>query len=380
MNFGFFNFSRRHLKELDWPLVVSLLALASLGLVVIDGSLHPSESSALGDEAWPVSRTAVKQLLIALFSIFLFALPILCCEYQIIDKLALPFYWICIVLLVALLLLEQKTKGAASWLVMGNIRFQPSEPMKLAVVLVLARWLARRPNKLERMSDLIVPAMIVGLPVLLIARQPDFGTALVFVPVCFVMLWAAGLRKRHVAAMIVCGLLMAAAVWPQLKPYQQRRIEVFLKPGSDSLSSGYNITQAEIAMGSGRMLGKGWRGGTQTAYEFLPEHHTDFIFSSLAEQFGFVGAMLAIALYAVVIGRALRIASNAKDWQGSFIVIGLITIFITHVVLNIGMCLRLFPVTGLPLPFLSYGGSFLLTNVILFALIINIGMRKYFFE
>jgi rod shape determining protein RodA len=246
--------------------------------------------------------------------------------------------------------------------------------------MVLSRWLAKRPGKMRRLSDLYVPLLIVGLPMVLVAKQPDFGTAIVFLPVGFVMLWVAGIRKRYVTAAVVLVLITVAAVYPYLKSYQKRRITVFLNPGSDPMHGGYNIRQAEIAMGSGRLLGKGWRGGTQTALQFLPEHHTDFIFSSLGEQFGLVGAMVVLLLYAIVTLRSLNIARNAKDWLGGFLVVGLITIFLTHMVLNVGMVLRIFPVTGLPLPFLSYGGSFLLTTYIIFGFILNVGMRKYFFD
>ena len=221
--------------------------------------------------------------------------------------------------------------------------------------------------------------LLVAVPTLLILKQPDIGTAALFLPALFIMLFICGARKRVLITLMVLFLAGAGAMYPFLKPYQKQRIAIFLHPGSDALNRGYNIIQAKIALGSGQLMGKGWKKGTQTALQFLPEHHTDFIFSSLGEQFGYLGCMGLLMLYGVLIARGIRIARDAQDFFGCYLVIGLLAIFVIHILVNVGMSVGLLPVTGLTLPFISYGGSSLLTNFLLFGLVVNVGMRKFMF-
>jgi rod shape determining protein RodA len=284
-----------------------------------------------------------------------------------------------VVLLIILLVRGMTIKGSASWFTFGKIRMQPSEFTKLAVVIVLAAYFSTRTLRIQRLAHVVVPVLLVAVPTLLILKQPDIGTASLFLPVLFIMLFICGARKRVLITLMVLFLAGASAAYPFLKPYQRERIEVFLHPGSDALNRGYNIIQAKIALGSGQLTGKGWKQGTQTALQFLPEHHTDFIFSSLGEQSGFIGCMGLLVLYGILIARGIGIAREAQDFFGCYLVMGLLSLFVIHILVNIGMSVGLLPVTGLTLPFISYGGSSLLTNFLLFGLIVNVGMRKFMF-
>ncbi|HRU55273.1 MAG TPA: FtsW/RodA/SpoVE family cell cycle protein, partial [Candidatus Sumerlaeia bacterium] len=253
---------------------------------------------------------------------------------------------------------------------------QPSEFAKIVVTICLAHFLAWKEKPVASLWDLIAPAAIVGIPVFLILQEPDFGTAVLFFPLFLIMLYAGGASRRLILLCILMTVWAALLAYPMLKPYQKARIKVFLNPEHDTKWHGYNIRQAEISLGSGGIYGKGWKQGTQTKLGFLPERHTDFIFSTLGEQFGFSGCVLLVFLYAIAAWRAGRIAMRARDKFGRLLVTGLISLFLIHIIFNIGMSLRFFPVTGLPLPLFSYGGSFLLTNFIMFGIVQSVGVKK----
>jgi len=392
---AWFSFNRRLLKQVDWWIVGAVFALTGFGIVVIDGTTYGVQY-----KAYYAKRQMVWWGLSA--AVFFFILLV---DYSQLVKVAAPVYAACLVLLVGLLVQKGVVvKGAASWYDLGIVRFQPSEFTKLATILVVSRYLARIKARLPGWGDMAVVAGLILLPFVLVALEPDLGTAVVFLPLAVVMPWAAGTSRRIYAVLFALVFLASTAYgtavvlrhgdFPFLKPYQEERIVAFFegylpRGGRDSSRPSlarsaerrarWAPLQAKIALGSGRWFGKGWRKGTQTRLEFLPEAHTDYIFASCGEQFGFVGCAGVLALYILLVYRSLLLALRSKDWFGYFIVVGVLTVFVTHVALNIGVATDLLPVTGLPLPFLSCGGSFLLTTYIGFALIVNVGMRKYMF-
>ncbi|MFH0793042.1 MAG: rod shape-determining protein RodA [bacterium] len=360
---------RRQIRLIDPSVPLLMLALTAIGLVVIRGgtaSLTHLEHYTMRQVAWFAVAAAV----------FVAALiP----NYNLLEKFAPLLYWVMIALLVGLLIRDYAIKGATSWYRIGALRLQPSEFAKIATVFYLARIIADKSNGLARWSDLWKPIGVALLPFLLIAKQPDLGTAAVFVVALGVMLWIGGARRRHLLILLVGLIATGAAAYPFLKPYQKSRIQVFLNPGADPLNKGYNLAQSQIALGSGQAFGKGWGNGTQTAFQFLPEHHTDFIFASLGEQFGFVGCATVLLLFGVLFARTALLSLRSKDAFGGYLIIGLLSLTVTHVLFNAGMAMGLLPVTGLPLPFISYGGSFLVATYLNFSLILNVDMQRYYF-
>ena len=218
------------------------------------------------------------------------------------------------------------------------------------------------------------------LPIALILKQPDLGTAILSLTVGLAMLYLIGVRPRKILAVITAGVLSSPLAWSLLKNYQKERLRIFLNPYRDPLGSGYSMIQSRLTIGSGRLLGKGWLSGTQTQLDFVPEHHTDFIFTVLGEEWGYLGALLVLGLYLFLILRALRIAAQAKDRFGLFLAAGLTLILAFHVVINIGVAIGLFPITGLPLPFLSYGGSSLISSMLVIGIIQNINIKRSVFK
>jgi rod shape determining protein RodA len=271
--------------------------------------------------------------------------------------------------------------------------------MKIAVVLLLSDLAARRPGSWSTLPGLAVPILLGAVAAAIIFKQPDLGTAAVFLPVLFALLLAGGARIRHLVLLGMLGLASAGLMFEHLEPYQRERLASFLHPESDIRGRDYNIYQARITLGSGQLWGRALAEEadegdiedplapasspaefSRARLDFLPEAHTDFIFSSLGEQFGFVGCAAVIALYVLFTLFAVIVAIQARTLQGAVMVVGLLAIVLTHVVLNLGMCLSLLPVTGLPLPFVSYGGSSMLTNYVIGGLICNVAARRYEFE
>lgn len=323
-------------------------------------------------------------------------------------------------LTIALLVLVLEL-GDRRWFNIGPIHIQPSEFAKITTVLVLARFLAPRNRDLTRVRAFISPLLLVLVPILLVFKQPDLGTALVFSILILPMFFWAGARPVHLffllspALTLICAFhpwmlaaivvipigilfyerprlftasilllvnlavaIVAPYVWEnKLHDYQKRRILTFLDPDMDKLGAGYQVIQSKIAIGSGGLKGKGFLEGTQTKLAFLPEQHTDFIFSVICEEFGFIGAFFVLALFMFILWRALSIAVQTRNRFSSLTAIGLATILLFHIFVNIGMTIGIMPVTGLPLPFLSYGGSTLITNMILIGLLLNIYANRY---
>ncbi|MCG2711189.1 MAG: rod shape-determining protein RodA [Candidatus Omnitrophica bacterium] len=284
-----------------------------------------------------------------------------------------------ILFLILVLLMGKTALGAQRWISIGGIGFQPSEFVKVFTILALARMIGDNPSRLKTKTGLIGPFFIVLLPMALIFKQPDLGTAIVLLPIFLAMIWAGGIRLKYFWAIILSGLLSLPLFWSFLKDYQRDRLMVFINPNADPLGAGYTINQSKIAIGSGMLFGKGWLSGTQNQLNFLPERHTDFIFSVVGEEFGFMGTAVMLGLFLLLILRGLKIAELTKDVSGKLIVVGITTMLAFHVIINIGMTLGLMPVVGMPLPFISYGRSALIANLIAVGFLLNVQMNRTVF-
>ncbi|MFP4472353.1 MAG: rod shape-determining protein RodA [Candidatus Omnitrophota bacterium] len=310
-------------------------------------------------------------------------------DYRITFDIAYIFYGIVVLMLVAVLVAGRHALGATRWLSIAGISFQPSEIAKLAVILALARYLSSCKPALTfswhdfwggvLWQDMLVPFLITAVPMLLIFKQPDLGTALLFIGIFVAVLYASELDVRYVLSFLGLCLLMVPFGWQILKPYQKDRLLVFLNPNIDPLGAGYTIIQSKIAIGSGQVIGKGWLSGTQNQLNFLPERHTDFIFSVIGEEWGVVGTLLVLFCYAVLIFAGLKVAEQVKDRYGTLLAVGIISILTLQVVINIGMVLGLCPVVGLTLPLISYGRSSFLIFMIMMGLLLNLSKRRTIF-
>jgi len=287
-----------------------------------------------------------------------------------------------VVLLVFVLWKGRMVMGARRWISLGPVGFQPSELAKIAVILALARWFSTDresdPRRGPRgLAGIAIPGLLILVPALLVQREPDLGTALITVAVGATMILFAGVRWKTLVVLGTAVLLAGAAAWPHLKPYQRKRVETFLDPEGDVLGAGYHATQSMIAVGSGQGLGKGWGQGTQTLLSFLPEQHTDFIFSVWAEEHGFAGALLLLTLYFALVGSGITIAMNARDRFGQFVAVGATALVFWHVFVNMGMVTGVLPVVGVTLPLMSYGGTSVLVVFAALAMLASVGTRRF---
>ncbi|MCL4140272.1 UNVERIFIED_CONTAM: hypothetical protein GTU68_031549 [Idotea baltica] len=302
---------------------------------------------------------------------------------QSLERLAYFIYGICVFLLLLVLLYGIISHGSKRWINLGSFRFQPSELMKIGIIICISRYCSKKKNSLVPSSfkDLIVPGLLILLPTILILKQPDLGTALSIVFIGSGIIIFSGVRAKTLSYLFLSLMTALAPAWFWiLKPYQKRRILALLNPDADPFGSGYHIIQSKIAVGSGAILGKGYMQGTQSQLEFLPEHTTDFIFSVLAEEWGFIGAAVTILLYYLLISRIILVAKKSKDNFSMFFSIGVALMLFFHVMVNTGMVLGLLPVVGLPLPLLSYGGTAVMSNFLMFGLVLGIGMRRFTFK
>jgi rod shape determining protein RodA len=357
------------LLHLDWLLVLTVMALSIAGIVALSGAVAGIPA---------LASTARKQ---AFFLVAAVAAAAVVCliDYRWLNRFAMGLYVANIAALIGVLLIGKTINGARSWIDLGPMNWQPSETMKVATMLVAAQWLALHPEKLEGLGGIIAPAMICGVPALLILAQPDLGTAALFFVLFIVMTMMAGASHKPIALVLGAAVAGLAAAYPFLKPYQKARLLVFLNPEADPLGAGYNVMQSRIAIGNGGLFGRGWGAGTQAIHQFLPEHHTDFVFASLVEQFGLVGGLLLLAGYGIMFWRLFAAMQAARDRFGGIVVAGCMGLLAGHVVENVGMTMGLLPVTGIPLPFVSYGGSFLITVFVIIGLVLNVGSRRFQF-
>jgi rod shape determining protein RodA len=344
-------FARRIFQRLTVGIDGALLAL-SLALVAV--GLATLFSASYEQPARVTSQ--VSNLLVAFVAMWVIARV----PPQTLMRFAVPAYLLGLMLLVAVALMGDVVNGARRWLHVGVTRFQPSEMMKLALPLMLA-WYFHKNEATLRMRDFAVAALLLAVPVLLIARQPDLGTAvLVAAAGCYVIFFA-GIGWKVIAALGVLGLASLFPLWGMLHDYQRRRILTLIDPTQDPLGAGYHTIQSTIAVGSGGVTGKGWLHGTQTHLEFIPERHTDFIFAVFSEEFGLIGNAILLTLYTLLIARGLMIAANAATFFSRLLAATITLMFFTYAFVNMGMVSGILPVVGVPLPFVSYGGTALLT-------------------
>jgi rod shape determining protein RodA len=372
---------RRLLAHFDWALALFTLLIPLCGLVVLYSAGYDADNSVdlfgLMQVSFP-STACLKQLSYLLAGLVVMTIG-LSIPTRTLHRYSFALYAAALLLLVAVAGFGVVVNGSRRWLNLGGFNLQPSEFMKLGLIVTMARVLAKRPPKdgaAYRLPELILPAAVIALPMILIARQPDLGTALSLAVVGVAQILFMGVRPRSLLTVVVAVLILAYPAWEMLHDYQQRRILVLLDPESDPKGSGYHITQSKIAVGSGELFGKGYRQGTQTQLEFLPEHTTDFVFSVLAEEWGFVGSVVLISLFFGLFVSMLRIAARTRDLFACLVAFGITAQIFAHVVINIGMVIGLMPVVGIPLPLVSYGGSSMLSLLFGIGIVQGVSMRR----
>ena len=345
-------------EGVDGTLLVLMLALAMLGLLALFSASYEQPARVVSQ---------LTNLAVALIAMWLVAQL----HPQTMMRFAVPAYVIALAFLVAVALFGDLVNGARRWLHVGVTRFQPSEMMKLALPLMLA-WYFHKHETALRLRHFAVGALLLVVPLALIARQPDLGTAALVGAAGFYVIFFAGLSWRVLGTLAGIGLAALPIVWRFLHGYQRKRVLTLLDPTTDPLGAGYHIIQSTIAVGSGGLWGKGWLNGTQAHLEFIPERHTDFIFAVFSEEFGLIGNVVLLVLYALLVGRGLVIAANAATVFARLLAGAISLMFFTYAFVNMGMVSGILPVVGVPLPFLSYGGTALLTLFIAAGILMSI--------
>lgn len=365
---------RTHLKlkgEFDYGLILVVLVMLIMGLFFLYSASY--QKFILSNINLPLRQLQWAAIGAAL------AFIIFKVGYQRLIDLGYQLFALNILLLALVLVVGDVRYGARRWLELGSFAFQPSEFAKATFVLALAKYLGDVKENIVKPKMLLAPLVMAVVPMALIFKEPDLGTALIFIPILLVMLVIAGANIKYIMRMVATGLILLPFLWLFLKDYQKARLLVFLNPNLDPLGAGYTIIQSKIAIGSGGLFGKGWLSGTQNQLNFLPERHTDFIFSVVGEEWGFLGGALVLWLYYIFINKGVAIAETTSDLYGKSLAYGIITIFAIHIIVNIGMVCGLMPVVGLPLPFLTYGGSFLILSLVSVGILENIRFKRTVF-
>lgn len=369
-----FSIDRRLIRNFDYGTFLTILAIAVIGILTIYSATRtpfeniPQQDFYLRQIVWlAISMCAL--LLCVLF------------DYKWIRRFAYPLYGIGLILLFIVLFAGRTTMGAQRWISLGPLTFQPSEFFRLCFIIGFSSYLAGIGTHLSLRESLKSFFIFVCVPLLLIIKQPDLGTAVIFILLFTVLKLSRGLSRKLTTFIVIAGIIsvpfLGNIAWENLKDYQKNRLIAFLDPEADPSGIGYNINQSKISVGSGGLTGKGYLHGTQGPLRFLPEKHTDFIFSVFAEEWGFAGCLILISLYGILILRGYETAAKAKDDFGRLLATGITSMFFLYFAINIGMTLGLTPVVGIPLPFLSYGGTALLSNCIAAGILINIRTRRF---
>ena len=368
-NFGSIELTlREKLIRLNWEMFVIILLVASIGFAMLYSAANGNLSPWASKQMFLFSLGMLLMVLVAIIDIRFWL------------KLSYLIYGFNLSLLLIVEVLGSVGMGAQRWLDVGLFQFQPSETMKIALVMALARYFhGLETYDVRRIRFLVVPLLLIAIPLILVLRQPDLGTAGVLGLLGAMMLWLAGIRLWHFFGFALCVFASIPIGWQFLHAYQKQRVMTFLDPASDPLGSGYHIIQSKIAMGSGGVFGKGFLSGTQSHLNFLPEKQTDFIFTMLAEEFGFIGGTTLIGLYTILICYCVFIAYSCRSKFGRLIAMGLVANFFLYVFINIAMVTGLVPVVGVPLPLISNGGTALLTVLIGFGLIMSCWLHKGIF-
>lgn len=364
---------RRRLYHLDWYLVINGLIIFVIGIL----NLMSATTTYYGG----TYDFVIKQLIAFFIGCGLIFL-ILKFDYRLIAEYSLGFYILTLLLIVVVFIIGPTVSGARRWISIWGISFQPSEFMKPVLVIFLAKMLYERKRQNTGLSikDIGVPIFYTSIPFGFIIAQPDLGTAVIILMICLAILWFVGLKRSAWILIIGSGTIIPLVAWRYvLKPYQKMRLLSFINPDLDPSGFGYHTKQALIAVGSGRFFGKGYMAGTQHKLQFIPEHHTDFIFTVIGEEWGFIGCIIFFLIFASFIYRCLKIAKDAGDELGSIIAFGVAFIIYFQFAVNVMMAIHLAPVVGITLPFISYGGSSILSTLISIGLLLNISTRRYMF-
>lgn len=353
-------------RDFDWPLLGFVLLICAIGVTEIySATLHTKFAGAHIKQVYWIIGGVVGMFLMSLIN------------YQAMLEQVHWMYIASIASLVSVLVFGQKYLGARRWIKMPGFHFQPSEWVKLILILAMARYFAEMRHKDLSWSDFIKAGMVVGIPMLMVLAQPDMGTALTYLPIAVVGLFLGGLRLKQALIVLMLAGIMLPIGLRVMKPYQRERLTSFMNPDADKQGSGYQVIQSQIAVGSGGIWGKGTAKGSQTHLAYLPVPQTDFIFAAFSEEHGFVGALGVLLLYFVVLMRLTQNAQTAPDRAGAFVVMGVVAVLSFHILVNIGMVVGFMPVTGIPLPLMSYGGSSVLFMFLALGIVMNIRMRRF---
>ena len=353
-------------RDFDWTLLFLVLLICGLGVVEIhSATLHSKFAGAhLKQVYWILGGL-----------VMMFALSVV--NYHVLLERVHWMYIASIASLISVFLIGQKYLGARRWIKMpGGQHFQPSEWVKLILILAVAKYFSEMRQKELSWEDFIKAGAMVGVPMLMVLAQPDMGTALTYIPIAVMALFLGGMRARQaLTVLIIAGALLPLA-WHKMKPYQKDRLTSFMAPEADRQGSGYQVNQSLIAVGSGGLWGSSTQ-GSQTHYGYLPVPQTDFIFAAWSEERGFVGALFLLLLYFMVLMRLTQNAQTAPDRAGAFIVMGVVAVMAFHILVNVGMVVGFMPVTGIPLPLMSYGGSSVLFMFLALGIVMNVRMRRF---
>ena len=357
---------RRLLQNVDWILLGAVVAIVAMSAATLS-SLHIGRAG---------GGVMVRQL--AWFGVGVAALLVVASlDYRKIVRAAPALYLLGIAALAAVFVVGKTVSGARRWIGVGAFTVQPSELFKIIFVVMVVWVLTSRFTQASTGTALMLLLPVVGLPFVLIVKQPDLGTGLVLLPILMALLVGAGMRLRLVGGLVLAGLSAMPLAWLVMKDYQRERIMVFLDPVRDPLGSAYNVIQAKIAIGSGQLVGKGVAGATQSRLAFLPERHTDFIFAVFAEMWGFVGCLVLLLGYALLLLRGFDIAGSAREPVGRLAALGATALLATQILINVGMVTGLLPVVGVPLPLMSYGGSSMMVTLMSVGLLLSVRMRQF---
>ena len=359
--------SQRFLRDFDWPLLGAALFLSTIGLVEIYSSTMnlPSENYFLRQLAWICCGV------VALFVVSAI-------DYHAVSEHIPWLYLASLGALGYVLAFGKEVSSSRSWMKVGPVALQPSEMIKIIVVIAVARYLSElRPSRYLSFAQIVKAGMICGIPMLMSALQPDMGTTLTYLPIFAFGIFIRGVKPVALVSLVLAFLLVLPVSWFFLKDYQKERIVTFVHPEHDPLNKGYQVMQSKIAIGSGGFLGKGLFKGSQSQLGFLPARHTDFILSVVGEELGFFGVALTLGMLGFILFRSVYNAQTARDNLGLFIVMGVVGIYFVHVVVNVGMVIGFMPTAGIPLPFMSYGGSSVLTAFVALGLVMNVRRRRY---
>jgi rod shape determining protein RodA len=368
---SFFNQHLRLFKHVDFTLIFLVTGLCILGLLVIYSTTHQEN---INEGVMQITRRQLIHILTGLF----FCLLVTIIDYHDIVKIAIPLFSLSLIMLVYVIFFGKNVGGSRRWIQLAGFEFQPAEFAKITLIIFLADFLNKQKEEIPNFLYFSLPFFFTGILMLLIYKQPDLGTAIVFFAITLLMIFIAGISWKYIIAVFIILLSLFPIGWSFLKDYQKSRLLLFLNPEMDPLGAGYNIIQSKVAIGSGGLFGQGLFSGIQSQLKFLPAQHTDFVFAVIGEELGFMGALLLISLFILVLWKGIRIAQEAPDILGTLIATGVTSFMFIHILINVGMSMGLMPATGLPLPFISHGGTFMITNFIGIGLLLNIHLRSIF--